>query len=160
MEQLEKKKTRHLTTYEFFEAIQVEYICCLLRSKIYKKVRDKIYWSKVAEGKKAVIESISSRNGDLPTIFSDSDLLQALQRRVYNDNGTPYFSYKDKDHKLVQEYFDLLYYYSLGSQVRYDVGLGLQIGKIISYKPFSKTITVETNEEKIDLEVFKVVRIL
>lgn len=159
-EMREKKKTRYLSTYEFYEAVQIEYICCVLRARIYPKPKDKEYWNRVAEGKKNTIESISSRNGNLPSIFTDSDLLSALQRRVYREETYPCFVYKDESHKLSQEYFDLLYYYYKGVEVRFDIGLGVQIGKVCKYTPFDKKILIDCKGEQVQIPVDKVVRII
>lgn len=158
-ERAKKTKTRFLTTYEYFEVIQIEYICCVLRARVYTKPKDKDYWNKVAEGKKETIKKIAERN-NLPSIFDDSDLEAALNRRVFRESTYPIFIYKDEEQKLSQEYFDLLNYYSKGSDVRFDLGAGQQVGKVKSYKPFDKFVVVEVDSEEIKVEVTKLIRIL
>ena len=155
-----KPKTRFLSTYEFFEIIQIEYICSVLRARIYTKPKDKEYWNKVAEGKKQTIESIVSRNKGLPDIFTDSDLEAALNRRVFRESTYPIFCYRDEEMKLNQEYFDLLYYYSKGVAVRFDIGNGVQIGKVKNYQPFDKYVTLEFEEQEIKVLVSSTVRVL
>lgn len=157
----QKPKNRTLSTYEFFEQIQIEYIVAILRARIYTLPHDKKYWNRVAEGKKVTIESITEKNQGLPNIFTDSDLKAALERRVYNDSTYPNFTYRDEDHKKVQEYFDLLHYYAKDSDVRFDIGLGIQHGKVKMYKPLDKFVVVKDSEDnEYKLEVSKVARIL
>lgn len=154
-----RPKTRFLTTYEFFEIVQIEYICSILRARVYPKPKDKEYWNKVAEGKKRTIETIANRNR-LPSIFTDSDLEAALSRRVYRENTFPIFCYRDEEQKLNQEYFDLLYYYSKGIDVRFDIGNGIQVGKVKQYTPFDKNLTIEVDGVDIKVPVKDTVRIL
>ena len=157
----DNKPSRPLSTFQFFEIIQIEYICALLRSKIYVHSKDKEYWARVAEGKRAKIEQIVDRNPGLPSIFSDSDLENALSRRVYRDTTYPIFIYRDEEHRLSQEYLDLQYYYYKDTDVRYDIGLGVKVGKIKSYKPFDSFVCVLTTEkEEIRVPVDKIARIL
>lgn len=159
---LPKENSRRLSTYQFFEIVQIEYICATLRARIYLRPKDKEYWNRVANGKRQVIEDISSRNHDMPTIFTDSDLMAALERRVYRENTFPLFVYKNEEHKLSQEYLDLLNYYSKGSEIRFETD-GIQyIGIIKKYKPFDKNITITLigTEEEMDIEVDRVARIL
>ena len=112
-------KTRSLRIYEYFEVLQVEYLSCKLRARIYLKPKDKEYWNRVSENKRQIITNISGRNGNLPTIFNDSDLQNVLEKRLYKENSSPMFVYKDEDHRKEQEYFDLLYYYQKGVEVRF-----------------------------------------
>ena len=161
MSETKKHKTRHLTTFEFFEIIQIEYLCTVLRARIYPRTKDKGFWTRVAEGKRQTIESIALRN-HLPSIFTDSDLEAAFQKRIYRDNTYPVFIYKDDEQKINQEYYDLLYYYLVGQDVRYDLGDGVLVGRVLSYIPFNDTLKVlcrETNKEK-QVPVSCTVRIL
>ena len=155
-------KSRHLSTYEYYEIVQIEYICAILRAKIYPKPQDKEYWNKVATSKKVVIENISERNRQLPSIFTDSDLESALQRRVYRENTYPIFVYKNEEQKLNQEYLDLCYYYGKGSDVRFlDEDSGeYVVGKVKEYKPFSSTLIVIYNEKEVKTKVETTRRIL
>ena len=158
----ERTKTRRLSTYEFFEIIQIEYICSILRARIYPKSKDKEYWNRVAEGKRQTIEKISQRNSQLPNIFTDSDLESALSRRIYRETTYPIFVYKDDTQRLSQEYLDLLYYYAIGSDVRYDIGNGLEVGVVVEYQPFKDYVTIKPSrqEEPVRVSVGKVARIL
>ncbi len=156
----QKKKSRFLSTYELYEVLQIEHICAILRARIYPKSKDKEYWNKVAEGKKTTINTISSRNHDLPNIFTDTDLKAALERRVYRENTYPQFVYRDEEHKQSQEYLDLCYYYNKGTDVRFTLDDEIKVGKVKEYRPFSSTLLVTYNGEDLKVPVNGCVRIL
>src|SRR5574343_30651 len=156
----QQDKPRKLSTYEFFEIVQVEYICCRLRAKIYTRPKDKDYWNKVAEGKRRTIEEIADRN-KLPSIFSDIDVEAALRRRVFRENTYPVFVYKDENQRLTQEYWDLLYYYNEGTHVRYETETGIEVGIVHAYKPFDKFVQVITPENSIvPVSVDSIIRVI
>lgn len=155
---------KRLSIYQFYETIQIEYICALLRAKIYVRPKDKDYWNKVVEGKRLKIEDISSRNNDIPSIFTDSDLYTTLERKVYCENRYPIFVYRDEENKKNQEFYDLLNYFSKGVEVRYNIDNTQCLGVIKKYKPYNMKVVVEqldTKEEKeLDILGDCVVRIL
>lgn len=159
--ELKKEKSRNLSIYEFFEILQKEYVCAILRLKIYTKVKDKEYWKKVAEGKKATIENIAEKN-HLPSIFTDKDLERDIDKKVIRDFGLPNFIYKNEDHKLAQEYYDLLYYYKRGAEVRFELYGETKVGVVKSYKPYQNSIVITTKDTKEDVTytIDKVTRIL
>lgn len=150
----EVKKSRHLSILDFFENLQIEYIQADLRHKIYPKLKDKAYWGKVKEGKKATIEKLAEKNS-LPSIFSDEMMLRTFEKRVYRDISYPLFTYRDENHKMEQEYYDLKYYYNQNADVRIDLDGEVLIGKISKeYIPFHQqlSITVQGKEEKYALK--------
>jgi len=141
-----REASRKLSTFEFFQQIQVEFIVAALRAKIYTKAKDKIFWNKVMEGKKQTILEIAERN-QLPSLFDDSDLLSFLNKRVYGE-GYPTFTYRDHEQELAQSYFDSLYYYTKGVEVRFRQNGEIVVGKVVSYKPLSKEVTVQIGSEE------------
>lgn len=152
---------RKLSTYQYFEILQVEWLVSDLRCRIYQNEKDKGYWRRVREGKRVKIESIAEKNR-LPTIFSDDDLKRDLENRIYNDYSYPNFHYKDEVHRQSQGYWDLLNYYSKDSEVRYEFCDEVKVGKIVDYTPFAKEIRIQcvkTNDIETAL-VSKTVRIL
>lgn len=164
MENVESKaaKSRHLPILEFFENLQVEYIVADLRHKIYPKLKDKAYWNRVKDGKKATIEKLADKNS-IPSIFSDSQMLSEFNKKVYRPVSHPNFVYRDENHKLEQEFYDLKYYYAQGSDVRIDTeDRGVLIGKIskefIPYQNNLLTVTVAGKAEQFNLKL--VTRIL
>lgn len=157
----DRTKTRHLSTFEFFEVVQVEYICAILRARIYIRPKDKNHWNKVAQGKRVVIEQIAARNS-LPSIFTDSDLESTLNRKVFRENNHPQFVYRDEDQKREQEYYDLFHYYSKGTDVRFDNDGETVVAKITNYTPFSKNITIKLlgTDKNMDIDIKRITRVL
>jgi hypothetical protein len=150
-----KSKSRNQSTFEFFEMLQIECLVAELRIKIYPKLKDKEYWKKkVYEGKKATILDIANRNR-LPTIFDDDQLEQALKQRIYRADSYPIFVYRDENHRNNQEYYDLLYYYNKGSEVRFEYFGEVKVGRVKDYRPFSKEILISFEEIEDDKKVQK-----
>lgn len=159
MNQEETKESRKLSTYQYFEVLQIEWLVADLRCRIFTNEKDKAYWRKVREGKKAKIESIADKNR-LPTIFSDDDLRREMDNRIYNEFTYPNFHYKDESHKQTQGYWDLMNYYSKSSEVRFDHCGEVRVGAVIDYSPFSLEIRVESKGEILVIPVHKTMRIL
>jgi len=152
-------KTRNQTALQYFESIQIEYVCAELRTKIYPKTKDREYWKRVMLGKKQKIEDFSERNL-LPSIFSDSSQKDFIEDKVYNKHlTTPSFIYRDDEQQQQQEHFDLVYYYMKGVDVRVDIDDEYFVGVVSSYRSFSQTIEVEINGEKKTVPTKSVVRI-
>lgn len=152
---------RKLSTYQYFEILQLEWLIADLRCRIFANEKDQSYWHRVREGKRVKIESIAEKNR-LPTIFSDNDLKRDLENRIFNDYSYPNFHYKDEAHKQSQGYWDLLNYYSKGVEVRYEFCDEVRVGTVIDYTPLAKEIRVQCIKSK-DIDtalVSKTVRIL
>jgi hypothetical protein len=147
LESSKKEKSRQIGIYQYFEILQLEWICCELRTKIYKKEGDKNYWKRVLEGKRKTIENIAERN-KLPTIFDDEDLFLVLKSRIYKDTSYPNFMYKDETQRLSMQDWDLFYYYYKGTTVRYEYYGQSLIGVIT--KPLNLTLEPKTIELKCD----------
>lgn len=161
---MEKEKlpqqSRKLSTYQFFEILQVEWLVADLRCRIFTNEKDKSYWRRVREGKKVTIESIAEKNR-LPTIFTDDSLKRDLEGRIYNEFTYPNFHYKDENHKQTQGHWDLMNYYAKNSEVRFDLYDETQVGIVVDYTPFSLTVRIQTKDKNIiDVHVTKVMRIL
>lgn len=159
MEQVKRPKSRNLSTFQFFEILQIEWLVADLRSRIAVKLKDKEHWKNVKEGKKQTIEAIGDRN-QLPTIFTDSDFKASLEKRIYTPNTHPNFHYKDESHKQLQGYWDMLYYYKVGVEVRFERFGEICVGKVKSFQPLSTQIEIDYNEESLKLPISEVSRIL
>lgn len=165
IEELEEKKvakSRHLPILDFYQTLQIEFIQADLRTKIYPKLKDKHYWGeKVREGKRATIEKLATRN-NLPSIFTDESMLRDFEKKVYRDVSYPLFTYRDQNHQLEQSYYDLKYYYNLGSDVRVNLFEDVKTGKITKeYVPFRDNyvyVTIDGIEDKYSINI--VTRIL
>ena len=157
-----KSKSRHLPLLDLFETLQVEYLVAELRHKIYPKVKDKKYWKeRVMDGKKASIEAIAEKN-HLPTIFTDGEMLRSFEKKVYRDQSLPCFTYRDAEHEQAQSYWDLYYYYAIGSDVRVQVYDETKVGKITKeYIPYKdNTVFVNINGVQSEYPISSVTRIL
>lgn len=152
---------RKLSTYQYFEILQVEWLVADLRCRIYSDDKDRTYWNKVREGKKAKINNIADKNR-LPTIFTDEELKRDLENRIFNDYSYPNFHYKDENQKKSQGYWDLLHYYSKDTEVRYELLGEVKVGKVVDYTPFDHEIRIQCiHSSNIEIApVSKTVRIL
>lgn len=157
---IKDKSRRKLSLYEYFEALQYEYLIAELRYKIYTRTKDKNYWLRVMEGKKVRIKDISDRN-HLPTIFSDEEMKRDFEFVIYKKN-IPNFFYKNDEQRLQQEFSDLLHFFKKGIDVKCNVYGEIKVGKIHTYNPFNKIISVILNgtEDKIQLPIADVQRIM
>lgn len=133
---------RKLTTYQYFEILQVEWLVADLRCRIYRDEKDRAYWHRVREGKQVKIENIANKNR-LPTILTDEELKRDLEKRIYNDYTYPNFHYKDENHKKTQGYWDLLHYYAKDVEVRYESYGDAKVGQVVDYTPFDKEIRIK-----------------
>lgn len=149
-ENVTSKKSRDLSILDFYEILQVEWICADLRRKIYPKIKDKNYWTRVAEGKKNTIQRLAEKNS-LPSIFDDESMLRIFEKKVYKENAYPEFIYKNENNKNEQEYWDLHYYLYIYSEVRVIIAGETKLGKItkefIPYKDVNVMVTVDGVEK-------------
>lgn len=157
-----KAKSRIQTTYEYFETLQLEWIVCELRTRIYLKQKDKEFWSKVKTGKKVTIETIAEKY-ILPTIFTDEDLKAEFQRRIFVAGTHPIFIYKNAEDELQQKHWDLFYYYSPNEDCRIDLFGDIKVGKVKDFKPHlgnKITLVLNNTKEEIQTTIDRVQRIL
>lgn len=154
-----KAGSRKLSTVQFYEALQIEWLVAELRHRIYIEQGDKKYYERVMFGKYETITNISDKNNQLPSIFNDQDYKNDLMRRVYRENGYPIFVYKDEEEKKQQEPLDLLYYYHPESDVKCLINEETFLGKIVSYLPY-ESVTVSINDKEHVLKQEQVTRIL
>lgn len=122
-------KTRHLSLYDFFEALQLEYLTAELRRRIYTKINDKQYYTKVMLFKKQKINDIATRNG-LPSIFTSEDVRSSLYRTVCPDQGLPNFVYRDEQERAKMFDRDVANYYAKGTEVKVFMDEKVIIGEI------------------------------
>ena len=159
-----KSKSRNLGIYQFFEIIQLEAIVADLRSKIYPRIKDKNYWKKVYEYKKKTTSDIAERNKaegvELPSIFTDEEVLKSYKSKIFGEGGYPKFLYKDKEQELQLSYYDSQNYYARGSDVLAKINGEVKIGKVHYYQPNQKTIKISHDEGIVELSINLVTRIL
>lgn len=159
MLELKREKTRELSIYDFFVALQVEWLQADIRHKIYRSEKDKKYWERVKEGKELSILKIAQRNS-LPTIFDDPYVKSDIEKRVFQKSSYPLFTYKNADMKAELEYLDLLFYYYKGTEVRCELQDGMvKTGKVTAYQPFDSFLTVSIDGTSEKVSVSRAVRV-
>ena len=103
------KKTRNLSVAEYFDVIQREYYIAEFRRKIYYSPKDKRYYGRVMEHKKAKIEDIAKRN-HLNSIFNSESKARQIRGSVFDELGRPCFEMTPEDRNN---------YYSRGNEFSY-----------------------------------------
>lgn len=124
-------KDKDQSIFEFYETLQMEYLICELRRKIYPKDKDKSYYTKTGNHKEEKIRDISERN-QLPSIFNNNGTRAEISARVFNEFGLPNFMYKNKDEADELKPKDIFYYYNEGVEVKVKTDEGMKIGTISS----------------------------
>ena len=126
-----KGTTRHLSTYQYLQILQLEYIVTELRKKIYVKRKDKDFYKRVLEGKRKKIKDICLRNS-LPSIFIEDDAKSKCYGEVYRPFGYPEFHYKNDEQ--IQEFKakDFYYYYYKGADFKVKDEEQTLVGTLIS----------------------------
>jgi hypothetical protein len=140
----EIRKSRDLTTSEYVEQLQLEYIVAELREKIYPDAKDRAYWSRVMALKREKIENIASRNS-IPCIFSKDapELKNEIYRKIYNPIGLPNFIYKDETQRANLRVDDIKFYYFAKSEVKIYEGKELCFGVILTTNLDAELIQIQ-----------------
>jgi hypothetical protein len=112
-----KEKTRNLSTFDYLEVLSSEYVVAQIRNKIYPHSKDKAYYKRTMDHKKAKIEDIASRN-TLPTLFNDAKVKAAMYARIIPATGLPNFGYKNEEVRAELEAKDVANYYSQDAEVK------------------------------------------
>jgi hypothetical protein len=154
-----ESKSRKLTTYQYYQILQLEWLVADLRVRIYPAKKDKDFWNRVKEGKERRFVAIAEKN-QLPTILIDDEMRRIFESSIYKLEGPPAFIYKDDLHRQMQEPLDLAYYYSKGTEVRFDNCGEIAVGKVKSYTPGQSIMIIEFNGKEEQLLVEKATRIL
>lgn len=146
---MESKKTRNLSTYEYLQVLQIEYIVAELRKKVYVKKKDKEFYKRVLVGKEKKIKDICLRNS-LPSIFTSEESKGKCYSEVYNPYSYPEFHYKNDEQ--VQEFKakDFYYYYYKGSDFRVNVEGNIMVGTLVSVNEESKVAYIKLKGESVD----------
>jgi len=109
MEEKGNSKTRNLSVAEYFDVIQREYYIAEFRRKIYYSPKDKRYYGRVMEHKRAKIEDIASRN-HLDSIFTSAAKAAEIRGTLFDGLGRPIFDMTPEDQQN---------YYSVGNEFSY-----------------------------------------
>lgn len=147
-------KTRDLSTYDFLEALQIEYVVAQLRRKIYPKAKDKNYFTRVMDFKKRKIDDIVSRNKYVPTLFTDSTVKETIYNKVYGEFGFPNFFYKDEAVRAEMEEKDVRYYYMKDVEVKFlTEGNDVLVGTLYSVSPDLLSALIKVEGERVTRKI-------
>jgi len=143
----QSKKTRHLSTYSYLQALQLEYIVAELRKKIYIKKKDKDFYGRVLSGKKKKIIDICLRNS-LPSIFTSDEEKVIFYNQIYNPFGYPDFCYRNNEQ--VQEFKakDFYYYYHKDSDFKVNQAGDIKIGTLVSVDEENEIAVIKLKGEE------------
>ena len=144
---MESNHTTHLSTYEYLQVLQLEYVVTELRKKVYIKRKDREFFKRVLVGKEKKIKDICLRNS-LPSLFEDEDTKRRCYQEVYGEFGYPNFHYKN--HEQVEEFRvkDFYYYYSKDSDFKVKFNDGIKIGILHSVDEANKVANIKVKGEE------------
>ncbi len=143
---MESSKSRDQSLYDYLECLQLEYIVCELRRKIYSKRKDKDYYQRTMDRKTEKINDIAGRNR-LPTIFTDAEIKERLYEQIYPEQGYPRFVYSDSDREELEEK-DCANYYRTGAEVRVQFEDSIEVGVIEEFYPKQKIVHVRIKKQQ------------
>lgn len=123
-------KSRDLSIFDFFENLQVEYICAEIRYKIFQKHYSS-YWKKVMSGKEEKIRNIAEKNR-LASIFSNKQEYNRIYSKIVPEWGEPVFIYRNKEQKMKLEKWDKLFFFNKNTEVKLmNEDNSISIGEIL-----------------------------
>lgn len=85
-------ESRHISVYDYLQALQQEYICLEIRSKIYVHKNDRDYFKKLMEKKAQNILALAKKN-ELACIFDDEAEYMGAWKKIVPEYGMPKFIY-------------------------------------------------------------------
>lgn len=153
-------KSRPLNNEDFLDALQKEYFCAFLRSRIYPSIREKNYQKKLMGYKEEKIRDLSKKKV-LLCIFNSPEEYDRVKELVIPSIGFPNIKYKDEKERFDLELSDKTNYYSEGSYILFKVEDEVQRGVIISFDLINEVISIRTKtKEYQNLSIKTVTRIL
>lgn len=141
------KKTRHLSTYNYLQVLQLEYIVAELRRKIYVKKKDKDFYSRVLVGKEKKIRDICLRNS-LPSLFTSDEEKSNYYGQVYSKFGYPDFCYRNDEQVQEHKAKDFYYYFYKDSDFKVNEEGNIKIGTLISVDEESGVVHIKLKGEE------------
>lgn len=139
-------RTRIIPIGDFFTRLQVEYLGYRFRSLIYQRVFDKQKFEDICLKKKEKITQIALENC-LPSIFNNQTQQKKYLEKFFNPYGLPNFTYRDDYQKNVKGYWDIYYYFIVGSSVRFISDNEVEIGRIKKCDTKDRSVIVEIEKK-------------
>lgn len=122
------QKSRNIPLTEYYSVLQIEWLSYHIRRKLYRKDFIESY-NRICSGKKDKIDGISKKNC-LPSIFTDKVYRDKYISQLIPDFGIPNFQYKDKETEAKMKRWDIFYYFSKGTSVKFLEGDNLMMGTV------------------------------
>lgn len=155
---MHKEKSRDQSLYNYLESLQLEYITCELRKRIYLKKKDRSFYQRTMDYKKTKIADIAERNF-LPTIFNDDKVKASMYAKVYKEHGYPEFVYNSTSDREEFVDKDRDNYFSIDAEVRVLMSEStVEIG-IIMDRFFEKEIVYVKLREHAETSPFPISRV-
>lgn len=85
-------KSRDISVYDFLQALQQEYVCLEIRSKIYVHKNDRDYFKKLMDKKQQNIITLADKNA-LTTIFDSDEEYLKIWNKIVPKYGMPALIY-------------------------------------------------------------------
>lgn len=140
-------KSRNLQLSDFYSILQQEYICYMIRTKIYPAPYSDKY-IEYCKFKKEKIDTISLRNC-LPSIFKNEDTYNKYLNKIINQWGLPNFEYRDEKSKDIMGFWDKVYWFHAGTKVQIKVEDTYYTGEVVKNLTLDDKVFVKTEDGKL-----------
>lgn len=159
MAQPQKRISRHIPLIELYSMFQLEYVCYKFREFLYERQCDKKKFNDIALKKKEKIESIAFRNR-LPSIFNDAAAKEKYLNKFFNDNGLPNFQYRDDYQRKVKGYWDKMYFFKKGVNIKVKIGDQIEISEVQSIDAENNRVKCIVGGKLVEVSFDQVQRII
>lgn len=88
-------KSRVISLEKYFNVLQKEYVCTLIRHHIYPNKHDRDHFVRVMTKKEAKINNISEKES-LASIFTDTSVFSTIYSEIVGEYGFPNFIYNER----------------------------------------------------------------
>lgn len=151
-------RTRIIPLSDFFSRLQMEYLCYRFRELIYQRPFDKKKFADICLKKKEKIDQIALENC-LPTVFNNAVQRDVYLQKFFKKNGMPLFCYRDEYQQKVKGYYDAMYYYVIGTSVRFVENDSIEMGCVQECKVDEKKVVIEWEHHTVEHPFESVTRV-
>jgi hypothetical protein len=151
-------RTRIIPIGDFYTRLQLEYLCYKFRYLIYQRPFEKKKFADICAKKREKIDQIALENC-LPSIFNHAGQREHYLQKFFKKAGLPNFCYRDDYQARVKGYWDVVYYFMVGTSVRYVYNDEVTIGRVKCCDVNNRVVTVETEDVAVQRPFTEVTRI-
>jgi hypothetical protein len=137
-------RTRIIPIGDFYTRLQLEYICYHFRELIYQRPFDKKKFADICAKKKEKIDQIALENC-LPSIFNNVKQQERYLLKFFGARGLPAFCYRDDYQSQVKGFWDVVYYFTEGSSVRFINNTEVEIGRVKECLIKERKVIIQAN---------------